>query len=367
MKQEIPRRALFQGTAALAAALAAPRLSAARSSSDSAEPIRLLANENPYGPAESARLAMADALYRGWRYAYDEERVLAEMIAEREGVDADHVALAAGSAEVLRLAVIGFARQGGRVVSARPTFSFLPRYAARMGCSLDQVDLDDNMVHDLDAMAERVSDQTRLVYICNPNNPTGTLLNADRLRDFIGAVSVQAPVVVDEAYIDLTSDPLRESMMDQVRAGRRVVIARTFSKIHGLAGLRVGYAIAPPDIIRALKSMRVTMPNGVSLAAATASYQDKAFQQFSRARIRQCQDIARRTFEELKLTYTPSTANFVLFDTAGSVDEFRKFMRLNNVLVGGSYAPYDSWCRVSMGTVEQMQRFAALTRDYFLA
>jgi histidinol-phosphate aminotransferase len=113
--------------------------------------------------------------------------------------------------------------------------------------------------------------------------------------------------------------------------------------------------------------MRVTMPNVVSLAGARASYQDEAFQRFSLARIRQCQDITRRTFDELKLAYTPSTANFVLFDTGGSVDDFRKFMRSNNVLVGGRYAPYDSWCRVSMGTVEQMARFAALTREYFQA
>jgi histidinol-phosphate aminotransferase len=365
MTYQIPRRAILKGSAALAAAFAAPRVSGVPSVRSAAEPIRLLANENPYGPAESARLAMADALYRGWRYAYEEERALVRLIAEREGVGTDNIALAAGSAEVLRLAVIGFARDGGRVVSARPTFSFLPRYAARLGCTLDEVPLDKDMVHNLDAMAARVSKATRLVYVCNPNNPTGTLVDSGRLRDFIASVSDQAPVVVDEAYIDLTADPVREGMVDQVRAGRRVIISRTFSKIHGLAGLRVGYAIAPPETIRVIKSMRVTMPNVVSLAAATASYQDLDFQRFSRARIAQCQQLTSRTLDELKLRYTPSTANFVLFDTGGSVDEFRRFMRGNKVLVGGSYAPYDTWCRVSMGTVEQMQRFSALAREYF--
>ena len=308
---------------------------------------------------------MAEALYRGWRYAFNEEVNLAELIAQREGVSREHVALAAGSAEVLRLAVIAYARQGGRVVAARPTFSFLPRYAVRMGCALDEVPLDAAMVHDLEAMAARVTDDTRLVYVCNPNNPTGTVVDAQRLRDFIGEVAAQSPVVVDEAYVDLTADPARQSMVDQVLADKPVIISRTFSKIHGLAGLRVGYAIAPPAIIRRLKAMRVTMPNVVSLAAATASYQDEDFQRFSRARIRQCLQVVSSAFDELGLRYTPSLANFVLFDTGGSVDAFRQHMRDNNILVGRSYAPYDSWCRVSMGTVEQMELFAAAARDYF--
>ena len=363
MNQDIPRRAILTGSAALAATLAAPRLSGAAAAESG--PVRLLANENPYGPAESARQAMADALYRGWRYAYGEEGALAELIARREGVGTDNVALAAGSSEVLRLAVIAFARQGGRVVAARPTFSFLPRYAVRMGCDLDEVPLDGAMVHDLDGMAARVNGDTRLIYVCNPNNPTGTVVDAQRLRDFIAAVSPQAPVVVDEAYVDLTRDPARDSMVDQVRNGKPVIISRTFSKIHGLAGLRVGYAIAPPAIIRRLKAMRVTMPNVVSLAAATASYQDELFQQFSRNKIRECQGVVSRAFDELGLRYTPSVANFVLFDTGGSVDAFRQHMRAHNMLVGRSYAPYATWCRVSMGTVAQMERFAAAAKAYF--
>ncbi len=366
MSQEIPRRAILTSSAAIAAALAAPRLGAASAASN-AGPIRLVANENPYGPAASAREAMAQALPGGWRYAYREESNLAALIAEREQVSLDSVALAAGSAEVLRVAAIAYGRGGGRVVAATPTFSFLPRYAARLGCELDEVPLDEAMVHDLDAMARRVRNDTRLIYVCNPNNPTGTLLPAARLRDFIATASQRAPVVVDEAYIDLTREPRRESMVDQVRDGKSVIITRTFSKIHGLAGLRVGYAIAPPKIIRTLKALRVSMPNVVSLAAATASYQDAAFQSFSRARILECQQVVSRGLEELGLRYTPSKGNFVLFDTGGSVDAFRRHMRSNNILVGRSYAPYDSWCRVSMGTVEQMRQFVAVARAYFQA
>jgi histidinol-phosphate aminotransferase len=363
VKHRIPRRAILTGSAALAATLAAPRASGAAAAEPG--PVRLFANENPYGPAESARQAMGDALYRGWRYAGGEEGRLAELIARREGVGTDHVALAAGSSEVLRLAVIAYGRQGGRVVAARPTFSFLPRYAVRMGCDLDEVPLDSAMVHDLDAMAARVTEDTRLIYVCNPNNPTGTVLDAQRLRDFITAVSSRAPVVVDEAYVDLIGDPLRDSMVDQVRSGKPVIISRTFSKIHGLAGLRVGYAIAPPAMIRRLKAMRVTMPNVVSLAAATASYRDEAFQRFSRRKIRQCQAVVSGAFDELGVPYTPSAANFVLFDTGGSVDAFRQHMREHNMLVGRSYAPYATWCRVSMGTVEQMERFVAVAKAYF--
>ena len=221
------------------------------------------------------------------------------------------------------------------------------------------------MRHDLSAMEGRVTDSTSLVYVCNPNNPTGTVLNADQLRAFIETVEARATVFVDEAYVDLLDDPTHNAMIDQVKAGKNVILARTFSKIHGLAGLRVGYAIARPDLIKRLSPLQMSIPNVMGLRAAAASYRDIGFQKYSKDKIKECVAMTEATLDELGLKYTPTVTNFLVFDTGGSVRDFAKTMRQNNILVGRSYAPYNNWCRVSMGTVEQMAVFSQVLRDYY--
>lgn len=327
-------------------------------------PARLIANENPYGPSAKAQAAMADYLSNGWMYAGTEARELRKLIATKEGVGEDHILITAGSGELLRMAGLGFG-QTGDIVSARPTFSMLTSYAKNTGGVVHEVDLDKDMVHDLSAMESRVSDRTSLVYVCNPNNPTGTLLDADVLRSFIETVEGRATVFVDEAYVDLLDDPAHNAMIDKVKAGKNVILARTFSKIHGMAGLRIGYAIARPDLIKRLRSLQMSFLNVLGLQAAIASYQDDEFQTFSRGKINECMDVTESVLDDLGLPYTPSVTNFVLFDTGGSVRDLGAAMRQKNLLVGRSFAPYTSWCRLSMGKVEHMAQFADALRAYF--
>ncbi|MDG2321395.1 MAG: histidinol-phosphate transaminase [Rhodospirillaceae bacterium] len=331
---------------------------------DNNGPIRLVANENPYGPSASAQEAMANALADGWMYATTEARVLRGLIAEREGVEPSNVLITAGSGELLKMAGLGFG-QTGDVVAARPTFSMLVGYVRNTGGTVHEINLDKNMIHDLAAMEGRISDNTSLVYVCNPNNPTGTLSDADTLRSFIDTVESRTTVFVDEAYVDLLEDPSSNAMVDQVKAGKNVIIARTFSKIHGMAGLRIGYAIAREDLIKRLRPLQMSFLNVMGLRAAVASYKDIEFQEFSKSKIQECVSITQSAFEDLGLPYTPSKGNFVLFDTGGSVRAFSTAMRRKNILVGRSYAPYESWCRVSMGTVEQMAVFAEALREYY--
>jgi len=371
MTSTMARRDMFRaGGSALAAGAAVMGLSvrsarAQDATRDGGGPLRLSANENPYGPSASAQQAMIAAMGEGWKYATAEIPQLAKLIAEREGLAPENVLVTEGSAEVLRIAAMLYGAHGSEMIAARPTFEQAPDYAEKLGGTLMWADLDKDMTTDLAAMEARITNKTGLIYVCNPNNPTATMVPAKSLRSFIGAVSNRAMVLVDEAYIDLVDDPAGNAMVDQVKAGRNIIVSRTFSKIHGMAGLRVGFALARPDIIRRMGEVRMSSPNKMGLVAAVASYQDKEFMATSKRLVRECLTMTCKTFDELGLRYTKSQANFVMFDTGTPVREFIAAMRQKNIAVGRPFAPYDTWCRVSMGKLEQMPQFLDALRAHF--
>jgi len=366
MSPKISRRALIAAAGGL---LGAGNLNIPAASAAPAKPpagmLRLIANENPYGPSPAARAAAERAVADGWKYAIRETGALKKLIAAHEGVKTNHVMVSAGSSEALRVSAMVFGRDGGRMVAATPTFSFLPSYARHIGCTVDEVPLDQDMKHDLDAMASAIRKDTRLIYVCNPNNPTGTLIDGAELSAFIDEVTPQAPVLIDEAYLDLWDDLDKHTAVSSIRAGKPVIVTRTFSKLHGMAGLRVGYAIAPPKLIGQLEKLRVTQMSYPGVVAAAASLQDEAFLAFSRARIRECLELTTGVLKELGRPYIPSRGNFIYFDTGGSPREFMGAMRRAGILTGMSYSPYPTWARVSMGRVEDMQLFAKAARGYF--
>ncbi|MDJ0929237.1 MAG: histidinol-phosphate transaminase [Gammaproteobacteria bacterium] len=360
MTTPISRRTL------LAAALAAvPASRVAAGGHRGGGMLRLIANENPYGPSPAARAAAEQGVADGWKYAMQETRALKKQLAELNGVPTDHIMVSAGSAEALRVTALNFCRGGGRVIAARPTFAFLTGYAATLGCDVDWISLDDQMVHDLEGMAASVREDSRLLYVCNPNNPTGTMIDGPTLRDFLAEVAPRVPVIVDEAYLDLRDDAANHTAVPRVLAGDPVIITRTFSKLHGMAGMRVGYAIARPDVIKQLEALRVSMMNRPGVVAASASLADADFIEFSRARIRESMAITTGVFDELGLSYTPSHGNFVLVDTGRPARKFMAAMRERGIMTGMPTKPFPTWVRVSMGTVEQMRQFGVAARDYF--
>ncbi len=361
MTERLTRRALLGG--ALVGLTAMPMW--ARNAGRPPGMRRLIANENPYGPSPAARAAAVQAVQNGWRYAVREVTSLKADIATLEGVDPDQVMVCAGSTEALRVAALAVAGRGGRVVAASPTFFFLPDYARKLGCDVVEVPLDDTMTHDLDAMAAAVNPATRLVYVCNPNNPTGTQLDTDRLKAFIAAVGPRTPVLVDEAYLDLNPDWRALTAVARVRAGDAVIVTRTFSKLHGMAGLRVGYAVGPAELVQRLEALRVSQMSYPGVLAAAASLQDEEFLAFSRAQVGEGREITTAAFDELGLKYVPSHGNFVFFDTGGSPRAFAAGMRERGILTGMPSAAYPSWSRVSMGRVEDMRAFATAAGDYF--
>ena len=202
--------------------------------------VRLGSNENPYGPSEKARKAIVESMSEGNRYAHSVAQELRNTIAQREGVAPEFVLMGCGSSELLCLAGMTAGLEGGAVLSAFPTFRLLMDYATKFNARWDRVDLDANMVHDLEAMASAVKSDTRIVFVVNPNNPTGTVVDHDKLKSFCQDVSKKATVFADEAYIEFLDQPEKKSMVELVKQGHNVIVSRTFSKVYGLAGLRIG-------------------------------------------------------------------------------------------------------------------------------
>ena len=269
----LSRRDLLSASALLLAGPGAMlRAAAAEAPATGGGPLVLCWNENPYGPSPAARSAISQAIADGCRYPSDEEiAALAAALAAREDVGANHIVIGTGSGELLRALGLLYGRDGGEIIAAHPTYGELTSYAQHWGAAMKFVPVDAHLRHDLPAMHAALSAHTRAMYLCNPNNPTGTALPAAHIREFVRSLPPTAVAIVDEAYLDFAAAGETASVAGLVPEGARVVVLRTFSKIHGMAGLRCGYAIAPPDIAAQLAAACMTTPNIFAVRAARAS------------------------------------------------------------------------------------------------
>ena len=331
-----------------------PRVATGHTSS----PVRLHSNENPYAPSDSARRAMMSAHDEGNLYPSAHYHALDALIAEREGLTPDHVVLGAGSTEVLRMAAMAYGLEGGEILTAYPTYEGLDSYAVTINAHVHRVPLDPDLLIDLGAMEQRTTQSVRLVYVCNPNNPTGTLCHKAELADFCATVSRRSIVLVDEAYYELVDSSDFASMVPMVRRGANVIVSRTFSKVFGLAGLRIGYALARPDLAARLRRYRTANSiNIIALRAAIASYADLPFVEFSRSRIAAERTSVTRMLRQNDHRVVDSHANFVFFHLGRPVADFQAAMETQGVLVGRPFPPYLDWCRLSIGTADEMAQF----------
>jgi histidinol-phosphate aminotransferase len=320
-------------------------------------------NENPYGPSPAARLAVSRSIAEGCRYPSDAElEELVGELAHREGVSADCIVTGTGSGELLAALGLLCGADAGEIVAAEPTYGELPHYAQRRGATLRYVPVDATMRHDLEAMHAAVSERTRAVYVCNPNNPTGTTVPAAELRAFAAAMPASVITIVDEAYMDFTVGEGVGSVVDLTQSAHRVVVLRTFSKIHGMAGLRCGYGIMPPELAKSVAAARMATPNIFAVRAARASLGDTKFLADTRRRI-----LASRTRITTELTrqglkYAEPQGNFVFFDTGMPLARFTTLMKERNILVGRRFAPFENWCRITIGTESQVSAFIEALR-----
>jgi histidinol-phosphate aminotransferase len=321
---------------------------------------RLTSNENPFGPSEKAKKALMEAISDSFLYPRERIMALRKAIAEEEGVAVECVMLGAGSSELLLAGAINYSRNGGAILSADPTYMSLVRSAVDCGAGWEKVPLTKDFAHDLDAMEKRVNDKISLVYIVNPNNPTGTITPADKLRSFCEVVSKRKPVFIDEAYIDYMDNPKKQTMVECVKKGQNVMVARTFSKVHAFAGLRVGYLIALPETIKELNKYTNGAGNltATSASAALASLQDKEFVASCVKKTQEAKDFTYGVLKKEGYEYLTSHTNFVLFPLRMNGKKFTEEMLKRGVGLR-SWEFYDKqWCRVSMGKMEDMKMFA---------
>ena len=328
--------------------------------------IRLVFNENPYGPSPKALEAVAKILPKTAYYPGAIEQELPALFMERHRLDSDQVFLASGSNEGLQAAMMAFGKQG-KVISPSLTYSDHLVYAERLGIAVERIPLREDMSIDLDAMARAVDDTVGLVYLCNPNNPTGMAIDGDELRAFCRELSPRVPILIDEAYNELTDKPDYTSMVDLVREGANVLITRTFSKIFGMAGLRVGYGMGHPDMVKVVKDHVMAWPNGVGLYAAYHSYLDDAFIDFSRQKILQGRAMVNATFRRNGIEPLPSQTNFVYADIGRDASDFKNEMAANQVIIRGAYKGYANYSRVSMGRIEELEVFDSVFNRVFTA
>ena len=321
--------------------------------------IKLSGNENPYGPSPRARKALADALAGANRYAPQEALAKLETdIAEREGVKPESVVAATGSGEILCMAAVAFGKR--EIVAPTPTFPTLMRYAELLGATVRNVPLTPAYEHDPAAMRRAVSDNTSTVYVCNPNNPTGGVTPTDALRDFVRETSKKVPVFADEAYLEYTDEFPRNSMIDLVRAGENVIVSRTFSKIYGMAGLRVGYGIAKPELAAQLRRHRMTWLNNPSIAAAIAAYADQAFVAESKKRNDEVRAAFLKEMDSMGLKYAPTVANFAWVNVGTGLQNYEDRMREKGFLMGRAD---NGWTRVTIGTADEMRKYVAALKQ----
>lgn len=332
-------------------ALTAPH----RNSSNSL--IKLSSNENPYGPSKRVRAAITAAYDEACRYPFQALSGLVTMLAEKEGVTKDHIVVTGGSGEGLCAAGLVYGVAGGEIIAADPTFQQILRYGEAHGAYVHRVAVDENLDHDLEAMAQRMTARTRLVYICNPNNPTGTIIDKNQLQDFCASISEKAVVFSDEAYYDFILEPDYPSMVELVKKGNNVIVSKTFSKVYGMAGLRIGYLVTRPDIASRLKKSVMARTNMLAIAGAKEALKDDEFYKFSILKNAEGKKLIYETLDDLGLPYVKSHTNFVFFKSGRPIGELIAAMREENIVIGRPFPPFYEWARISTGKVEEVAVF----------
>jgi len=326
--------------------------------------IHINSNENPLGPGPKAMAAIESSFADAGRYPMNAKPALADLralLASSFGVKPDSVSLGAGSGELLIAAVRAFTSKDKALVTAAPTFESPTRTAEQMGYPVRAIQVDAAGKLDLAKMAA-AAPGAGMVFLCNPNNPTATVHPAPAIREFVAQVrktSPQTAILLDEAYHEYVTDAAYETGVPlATESGSRVFVLRTFSKAFGMAGLRVGYAIGQPEIMKAMAPY--LMPYNVAVptvAAAHASFQDKAHIEQERARNTQVRTYTLDFFKKAGCTATDSQGNFLFVDIKRSAREFREACRQHGVYVGRDFPPLDrNWVRISIGTMDEMKR-----------
>lgn len=323
--------------------------------------INLSSNENPYGISPGAREAVLGMLGETHRYQYNIAplKTFKKELAHHLGVSENQVLLTPGSGEALGLLARSYS--SGKLVTAYPTFGILPATAKKIGTKVVEIPLTPEKVHDLPAMLKAIDSETALVYICNPANPTGTIVSPAALKAFCIEASKKAVVAIDEAYIDFLDAPDNESMIGLIQQHPNIIVIGTFSKIHAMAGLRVGYVVGHPSRIKPLEEDYFTRAqfsmSVLSMTAAQASLKDPDHHRISKQKNEQARTYTYNELKKLHINAVPSYTNFLFFPLGNYPGNFADDMLKQQIFLRSDVYSGEKWARVSIGTMEEMQQF----------
>lgn len=326
---------------------------------------RLFANENPFGPSDKAKQAIKDCLETCYQYPMQSGEQLEKMMLEKEGVSREMLMAGGGSSPLLHAIALYAARDGGNVISGDPSYEDVPNFMQQLGATWKKIPLTANYHLDLEAMEKAVDSQTKLVYICNPNNPTGTALDTAKLKDFCERVSKKTLVFVDEAYIDYMGNPKDFTMLDAVHKGQNVIVARTLSKLHGFAGLRFGYIMAKPDLLKKIEpySTWFYTISAPAAHAAIASLNDEAYLKSALQKTNASKEYLYTQLKGEGYQYIPSKTNFVMFPLKMDGKRFTDEMMKRGVGLRDWKLNGKDWCRISIGRMDEMEAFATAFKE----
>ena len=330
---------------------------------------KLANNENPYGPPESVMKAMTEAFKYSNRYGYPDGGIVQE-IAAHHGVKPENVLLGAGSGEILQVVGTTFLQDGRKVIGVEPSYGSVYQHASGIKADAIKLPLRNDFTQDIPEMIKVTKANYRdlgFVYLCNPNNPTGLIVSKQDVKLLLDGIPSDMPVLIDEAYHHFIDDPSYATSVPYVNEGRPVIIARTFSKIAALAGMRLGYAVAPKYLIDQMRPHAVSSINAIVKWGGVAALKDTAAQADVK---RKTLDLRRKTTEELTAygyEVIPSETNFFMVHTGREIQPLIDEFRAKKVLVGRPFPPMTTHMRVSVGTAEEMDRFMKAFKEIFPA
>jgi histidinol-phosphate aminotransferase len=318
--------------------------------------VRLSSNENPYGPSTRALKAMNDAFSLAWRYPDEQNDVLIDSLAKVNGVAPDQIVLGDGSSEILLVCAAAFTGPGRKLVVADPTFEAIANLAKAGGADVVRIPLTRSFAHDVAKMSAAA--EGGLIYICNPNNPTASITPKDELRAFIEKAPRDTIILVDEAYFHFADSPDYESVIPLIKDHPNLIVARTFSKIYGMAGLRCGYCVAQKETISRMRPHQMwDSVNCIALAAAIASLEDREQVENGRRLNSETKAFVVRELDSMGYKTIRSQANFIMFDAQRPVVPLIKALRDRHVQVGRLFPTLPNHMRVTIGKKTEIDAF----------
>lgn len=348
---------------ALMGALAAPLYLGAQPTAENS-PIRLGSNENAYGYTPKAKEAMIKYIESGNYYNRNDVNDLVTLLAKKEGVPKDHIITTNGSGPVLMMTALAYAEPGKNVVTTEMGYTQLIRKFVARGGDVKFAALSDEMGYDFDALKSEIDDDTVIVYICNPNNPTGVLADPNELKQFIMSIPKDILVFVDEAYLELSDGNFMiNTMAPLVKIRKNMLLSRTFSKSYAMAGLRIGYGVGDPKVIDKIRDFYMGPPTYLSAIAAQEAVKDTMHLAENVKRYKAVRAYTAAGLDKLGVSYADPQGAFIYFQSGLPVADVREAMTAAGILISGSResgvekGKYDKWARVSIGTKTEMDAF----------